>query len=394
LRRHIKIPGQSQRRVRRNTPFAVHDLHPHSEFRIQNFLDNPPPKSYYLVKWLIGLTNFEKPAKRGVLNMANETFLITGAMGCLGSWVIKNLSQQGAQIVAFDLSEDKNRLALVMEPDEYAGVTFVQGDITDTESVKEIVAANGVTHIIHLAALQVPFCKANPPLGAAVNVVGTVNVLEAAKASGIRNTVYASSIAAYGGRDEYESDLLEHDAPLHPHTHYGVYKQANEGNARIYWQDDGMPSIGLRPYTLYGPARDQGLTSSPTKAMLAAARGEPYHISYGGYNGFQFNDDVAKIFIQAARTPFEGADVFNIRGSVAHMDEIVAAIETAEPAAKGTITYEDFEIPFPKGQKDDALRALLGDVPRTPLNDGVAQTIAHFKEAIADGRLPESGEQE
>ena len=328
--------------------------------------------------------------ERGILKMASETFFLTGAMGCLGSWVIKNLLQQGSNIVAFDLSEDKHRLALIMEPDEIAQVVFLQGDITDTDSVKDAAASSGVTHIIHLAALQVPFCKANPPLGAAVNVVGTVNVFEAAKASGIQHTVYASSIAAYGARDEYESEFLEHDAPLHPHTHYGVFKQANEGTARIYWQDDGLPSIGIRPYTLYGPARDQGLTSSPTKAMLAAARGEPYNISYGGYNGFQYNDDVAKIFIQAARTPFDGADVFNIRGSVAHMDEIVVAIEAAEPSAKGQITHEDMEIPFPKGQADDALRELLGEIPYTSLDDGVAQTIAHFKQAIADGRLPET----
>ena len=225
-----------------------------------------------------------------------------------------------------------------------------------------------------------------------MNVVGTVNVFEAAKAAGIQQIVYASSVAVYGRKDEYPDRLLAHDATLHPHNHYGVFKQANEGTARIYWQDDGIASIGLRPYTLYGPGRDQGMTSTPTKAMLAAARGEAYHISFGGYNGFQYNDDVAKIFIQAARTPFHDAGVFNLRGAVAHMSEVVAAIEAAEPSAKGRITYEEASLMLPEGQDDRELRHLLDDIPNTPLADGVAQTIAHFKSAIADGRLPKTSD--
>lgn len=320
--------------------------------------------------------------------MSEERFLITGAVGCIGAWVIKNLVQEGLRPFAFDLSQHKHRLELTMTPAEIERVTFIQGDITNTEVIKTAVSDHNISHIIHLAALQVPFCKENPPLGAAVNVVGTVNVFEAAKAAGISQVVYASSLAVYGRQEEYAHDLLKHDDLLHPHTHYGVYKQANEGTARIYWQDDGIASIGLRPYTLYGPGRDQGLTSSPTQAMLAAARGQAFHIPYGGYNGFQYNDDIAQIFIRAARTPFTGAAVFNIKGAVAHMAEVVTAIEAAEPAAKGTITFAESPLPFAKGQDDAELRALLGDIPATPLTEGVAQTIAHFKQALADGRLP------
>jgi nucleoside-diphosphate-sugar epimerase len=129
------------------------------------------------------------------------------------------------------------------------------------------------------------------------------------------------------------------------------------------------------------------MTSTPTQAMLAAARGEAYHISFGGCNGFQYADDVARIFIDAARTPFAGADVFNIRGSVAHVKDVVEAIERVEPSARGRITYQDTPLVFPDGQEDDALRALLGDIPNTPLREGVAQTITCFKQALSQGRL-------
>lgn len=311
--------------------------------------------------------------------MTNEHFFITGVMGCIGAWVARNLVQAGVQVTAFDLSEDRHRLELIMTPAEIAQITFVRGDITDTETVITAVTQSHPTHLIHLAALQVPFCRANPPLGAAVNVTGTVNIFEAAKEVGLEKVVYASSVAVYGRKELYPTRLLPHDAPLHPQTLYGVYKQANEGTARIYWQDAGLASVGLRPFTVYGPGRDQGMTSTPTQAMLAAARGEAYHISFGGYNGFQYADDIAKICIQAARTPFQGAEVFNIKGAVAHMREVVAAIETAEPSARGRITYEETPLPFPDGQDDAALRAWLGDIADTPLPEGVAQTIEHFK---------------
>ncbi|MCL4264908.1 MAG: SDR family oxidoreductase [Anaerolineae bacterium] len=321
-----------------------------------------------------------------------EHFFITGGMGCIGAWVIRNLVQDGVPVTVFDLSNDRRRLELIMSPAEIALAAFVYGDITDTAVVSQAIADSGATHIIHLAALQVPFCRANPPWGAAVNVVGTVNVFEAAKKAGIGQVVYASSVAVYGRAEEYNTRLLPPNAPLHPHNHYGIYKQANEGSARIYWQDEGIASIGLRPYTIYGPGRDQGMTSAPTQAMLAAARGESYHIPFGGRNGFQYADDVAKIFIQAAHTSFEGAEVFNLKGAVAHIADVVAAIEAAEPGARGRISYEEHPLALPEGTEDAPLRALFGDdIVNTPLAEGVAQTIAHFRYALADGRLAKEG---
>ena len=318
--------------------------------------------------------------------MSNEHFFVTGAMGCIGAWVVRNLVQSGAAVTVFDLSSDQHRPRLVMTENELANVRFTAGDITDTDTVKRSVTKSGATHIIHLGALQVPFCKADPPLGAAVNVTGTANMFEAAKHAGISQLVYASSIAVYGDSKFYSTELLQHDSAFHPQTLYGVYKQANEGTAAVYWQDNRIASIGLRPYTVYGPGRDQGMTSTPTAAMLAAVRKEDYHISFGGYCGFQFVDDVAKILIQAAKTQQDSAHVFNIGGSVAHMSEVVSAINTVTPEVK--ITHEETGLPFPKGATDIELQTLLGDVPYTPLEEGVKRTMAHFKTAIADGLLP------
>lgn len=319
-----------------------------------------------------------------------DHFLITGALGCIGAWVVRNLVQQNTSVTVFDLATDPRRLKLLLSADELARVNFVAGDITDLATLERALDDNDITHLIHLAALQVPFCKADPPLGARVNVLGTVNVFEAVKrrADRIRKVVYASSAAVYDVAEAYPKGTpLPTDAHLRPNTLYGVYKQANEGTARVYWQDAGVSSLGLRPYVVYGVGRDQGLTSTPTKAMFAAAVGQPYHISFGGRCDFEYADDVAQAFIAAARAPFEGAAVFNLTGIVAHQREVIAAIEAAAPEMRGKITFEDTPLPFPEELDGAPLEQIIGAVPRTSLNEAVAWTVNRFRELVASGQM-------
>jgi nucleoside-diphosphate-sugar epimerase len=318
-----------------------------------------------------------------------DRFLLTGALGCIGAWVTRNLVREGLHPVVFDLGSDPRRLKLIMTDAELAQVTFVTGDVTDLEAVERTLDENDITHVIHLAALQVPFCRANPPLGARVNVVGTVNMFEAVarRKDRISKIVYASSVAVYDAVDAGPGAIVQHGQSGHPANLYGVYKQANEGTARIYWQDLQVASIGLRPYTVYGPARDQGMTSSPTKAMFAAAVGQPYHIPFGGRGDFQYADDVAKAFIACARVPFAGAEIFNLRGSVAHMSDVITAIEVAEPAATGAITFDDKPLALPEEADATPLIQLIGAIPYTPLEQAVAETVALFRARVADGTM-------
>ena len=213
--------------------------------------------------------------------------------------------RDGAQVVALDVGSDPRRLRLIMTPDELAAVTFVTGDITDLAAVEAVLDGHGITNVIHLAALQVPFCRADPPRGALVNVVGTVNIFEAVRrrADAMAPVVYTSSMAVYTADDaDPVSGRLTVDAYPHPPNHYGVYKQANEGNARIYWLDTGLSSIGVRPMTVYGVGRDQGMTSGPTKAIVAAVLGVPYRVSFSGPTMYQYAADVARTLIAASRT--------------------------------------------------------------------------------------------
>jgi UDP-glucuronate 4-epimerase len=320
----------------------------------------------------------------------SDRFLLTGALGCIGAWAARNLVREGIPPVIFDLASDPRRLKLIMTPEELAQITFVTGDITDLDAIERTLDEYGITHVIHLAALQVPFCKANPPLGARVNVVGTVNMFEAIarRRDRIDRVIYASSVAVYDATDAAEPrSVIQHGQSGHPGNLYGVYKQANEGTARIYWQDNRVSSIGLRPYTVFGPGRDQGMTSLPTKAMFAAAVGAPYHIPFGGRGDFQYADDVAKAFIASARAPFEGTEIFNLRGSVVQMSEVVAAIEAAVPGAAGTITFDEKPLALPEEFDASAYERSIGAMPYTTLKQAVAETIEIFRVRVADGTM-------
>jgi nucleoside-diphosphate-sugar epimerase len=305
-------------------------------------------------------------------------------MGCIGAWTLYHLVKKGEAVVSFDLQASGHRVDLLLDEDDKRKVTFVAGDLTNAEQVSAVFKAHHITHVVHLAALQVPFCRANPILGAQVNVVGTVNVYEAAKAHGVQHIAQASSVAVYGPPSMYPPGLLAHDAPHAPTTLYGVYKVADEGIARIYWQDAKISSTTLRPYTVYGIGRDQGMTSDPTKAMHAAMAGKAFHINFGGKNQLQFASDVALQFIEAATYPLEGAFALNLGGEPVAISTIVDLIMQNAPGAQ--ITFNEAALALPDGCDNTELRKHYR-VYETPIEEGVRQTMHAFGKYLAEGRM-------
>jgi UDP-glucuronate 4-epimerase len=308
----------------------------------------------------------------------NQRALVTGALGCVGAWTLKALLDDGEDPVGYDLGDDDSRLRLVLSEDELARVTLVSGDVADGEALGRALDEHEITRVVHLAALQVPFCRAHPVRGARVNVLGTVVVFEAVKArrERIPGLAFASSTAVYNASDPSPAPESGGTAPS---TLYGTYKLANEGTARVFWADEGVASIGIRPYVVYGPGRDQGMTSGPSVAMAAAARGEGFEIAYGGSAQYDFAPDVGRAFALAARAATEGAHVANFPGEQSTMEDVVAAIESAAPQVVGKITWKDERLPFPEALESGLLETLVGPLPRTPLGEGVRRTIEHFR---------------
>jgi UDP-glucuronate 4-epimerase len=302
-------------------------------------------------------------------------FLVTGAFGCIGAWVVHELVRSGRDVVAFDLDADPRRLRLLIG-DEVDRVPRAAGDIADQASLDSAVARHTITNIIHLAALQVPFVRADPPLGARVNVLGTVNVFEVAARKELAPVVYASSVAALDGAGGTAGA---------PSTLYGVFKRTNELTARIYFEEGGVASVGLRPHTVYGVGRDQGLTSAPTTAMLAAAAGTPYRIPFGGACQLQLARDAARAFIAASDAGAEGASTHNLPGRTTRIADIVAAIGTEG------IEFDGEPLPFADELDAESFLELVPEFTETTLDEGVGLTIGAFRTLLERGLLTAPG---
>jgi nucleoside-diphosphate-sugar epimerase len=237
------------------------------------------------------------------------------------------------------------------------------------------VARHDIRAIIHLAALQVPFCKADPVAGAKANVVGTVNVFEAARRHGLRRLAYASSIAAHS---------FLPGAPWLA-TLYGAYKLCDEMIARTYAEDWAVSSVGIRPGVVYGVGRDQGLTSKTTVAILAAAAERPYTVPFSGDVSALHAGEIASAFIKAVSEERDGAPVFDLNGRATSVAEWLDILCTVAPGAQLEIAGDP--LPFPADLSDEPVRKYLGDYGPVPLKEGIEATYAAFRRLLAKGAL-------
>ena len=305
--------------------------------------------------------------------------LITGAGGCIGSWALALLVRAGVPAVAFDLTEERRRPRLLMSDEQLAAVRWLTGDISDADTVLRAVKDSGATSIVHLAALQVPFCKADPVAGAKVNVVGTVNVFEAARKLGIKRATYASSIAAHGAMEGHGT------LP----TLYGAYKHCNEETARVYSQDWEVHSVGLRPGVVYGVGRDQGMTSKTTVAILAAAAGKAYTIPFRGPISWLHAGEVASAFLKAVSRPRQGAPVFDINGVPSTVEASLKLLGELVPSAR--VSFSGGPLPFPMDLSDEPVRRFLGHYGSVTVEAGMRGTQEAFKTLLGRGLLTADG---
>jgi nucleoside-diphosphate-sugar epimerase len=257
-------------------------------------------------------------------------------------------------------------------------VQWLTGDISDPDTVSKAVRASGARAIIHLAALQVPFCKADPIAGAQVNVVGTINVFEAARALGIKRIAYASSIAAHGAMEGHGT------LP----TLYGAYKHCNEQTAKVYSNDWGVHSVGLRPGVVYGVGRDQGMTSKTTVAILAAAANTPYTVPFRGAVSWLHAGEVASAFIRAVAKDRNEAPVFDINGVATTVEDSLGVLKRVAPDAQ--VSWSGDALPFPMSLSDAPVRSYLGNYGNVPLEVGIKSTYDAFRTLLQRGQLSAS----
>ncbi|WP_168791410.1 NAD-dependent epimerase/dehydratase family protein [Paraburkholderia aromaticivorans] len=293
--------------------------------------------------------------------------LVTGGSGFLGAWIMRRLLGKGIDVRAFDLRAD-TRLLEALAPEQAAAAQWANGDIANAADVSR--ALDGCDAVIHLAGVLTPACAIDPVRGAQINLIGTLNVFEAARAAGLKHVLYASSAGVFGP---------DNGAVPFPQTFYGAFKLACEGAARAYWHDHGIASVGFRPLVVYGAGRETGSSAGPSLACRAAARGEPYTIPFTGSTGLVFADDVAAAYEAALVRAPHGAHVFTLAGDIVSVDQVVERIGVIVPGA----CIDTAGSPLPIATSfpvDTALEELLPGLPHTPLDEGLRQTVAFYRQ--------------
>jgi UDP-glucose 4-epimerase len=307
----------------------------------------------------------------------SSTVLITGGGGFIGTWVVRDLLQRGLSTVVLDAGERPGRWERVMGSVSHK-VPFVRGSLLDRELLRKVFADYRITHVIHLAALLTPACQADPYEGCLVDVLGGVALLEQVRACAnqIQGLSYASSVAVFGDEPDHPGKNAE--TGNQPPTFYGAFKKSLELIARQYWRHFQIASVGIRPQVAYGPERDVGLTAGPSLAAKAAARGEPFSISYTGSVGYDYVEDVARAFVRGALETPPGAHLVDLPGEMANVEQVIAAIGTTLPKAAALLSANGPPIPAHLPPAPCYISTLYSDWKTTSLVEGMRRTLAFY----------------
>jgi UDP-glucuronate 4-epimerase len=328
--------------------------------------------------------------------------LVTGAAGFIGMHVTQLLLARGDTVVGLDNLNDyydpklkHDRLAR-LTPD--ARFRFARLDVADRAGMERLFAEEGFERVVHLAAQAgVRYSLVNPQAYIDSNVVGFMNVLEGCRHHRVRHLAYASSSSVYGGNTQMP--FSEHHNIDHPVSMYAATKKANELMAHTYSHLFGLPTTGLRFFTVYGPwGRPDMALFLFTKAML---EGRAIDVFNHGQmvRDFTFIDDIAEGVVRVLDRPatadpgFDSAQpdparsnapyrVFNIgNNNPVKLMDFIEAIEHAlgRTATKNFLPLQDGDVPATFADVSE-LAAWTGFQPATPVRDGVARFVHWYRD--------------
>jgi UDP-glucose 4-epimerase len=303
--------------------------------------------------------------------------LVTGGAGFIGSHIVEELLRRGDTVRVLDNFSSGTRENLK----EFQGnLEILEGDLRDAGSVKA--AVRDMDLVFHLAAfVSVPQSMADPETCFAVNVGGTVALLEEARRAGARKIVLSSSTAVYGDTEVFPTT---EETPLRPLSPYALSKQVNELYARLYTQSLGLPVASLRYYNVYGPRQrpDSDYAAAIPIFVRKLVAGEPIVIYGDGYQSrdFIFVKDVVRANLLVAESDVAG-DAFNIcTGRETNLLDLLDELSEVSPHQP--------EVHFEPTRLGDIYRSVgnparaaasFGFQAQTSLADGLAQTVAWMK---------------
>lgn len=328
--------------------------------------------------------------------------LVTGAAGFIGMHVAQILLARGDTVVGIDNLNDyydpalKHARLATLRP--HANFHFVAGDIADRTTVEALFAAHGFDAVVNLAAQAgVRYSLKNPHAYVQSNLVGFANLLEGCRHHGIKHFVYASSSSVYGANTKIPFSV--HDPVNHPVSLYAASKKANELMAHTYSHLYGLPTTGLRYFTVYGPWGRPDM--SPWLFTSAILEGRPIDVFNHGdmMRDFTYIDDIADGTVKVLdRIPDPSPDfdhdhpdpatshapyrIYNIGNHTpVRLMDFIATLEAAlgVEAKKNFLPMQAGDVKVTYADVDDLIRD-TGFSPATPLATGLANWVAWYRE--------------
>ena len=269
--------------------------------------------------------------------------MVTGGLGVVGSWVIRQLVKQGIEVVTYSRHLDTSLVKDIADK-----VNWVAGDIMDLPNLIHTIKQYGIERIIHLSAVMSDPLEANPFMAYRINVDGTVNVLEAARLMDVKRVVFTSSVAVYGqARGEYAFPTykpIDEEYPKAPSSLYGATKLFGEHMCLSYNRIYGLDTVILRFASIYGPGKQtrHGALALHSRIIESAMLKEPFKLPQGGDETWDmiYTRDVASGIVLAAFAENLEHRIFHIgtgKGdSLRHLAEILRDLLGTIPLEIGT----------------------------------------------------------
>lgn len=327
-------------------------------------------------------------------------FLVTGSAGFIGFHVCKQLLELGCEVVGidnlnhyYDIQLKRDRVAKLLHVQEFR---FIEVDLADREGIANIFASNTFHRVIHLGAQAgVRYSLENPMAYADSNLIGMLTILEGCRRHRIEHLVYASSSSVYGMNSKMPFSTT--DRVDHPVSLYAATKKANELMAHTYSHLYGVPTTGLRFFTVYGPwGRPDMAPFLFTKAILA---GEPIKVFNHGnmMRDFTYIDDIVEGIVRIQDQPpapqqnwdsnnasesFAPYKIFNVgNNQPVKLMTFIEAIEkaTGKEAVKEYYPMQDGDVPATYADIAD-LQNAVGFKPATPIEQGMQQFVDWYRE--------------
>lgn len=306
------------------------------------------------------------------------SILVIGGTGFIGSRIVKKLVERNEQVVCFDAFPN-----LKAVEDVSGKIELVRGDVAFIEEVLAAIKKYNVTRIINMAYVMGAESDANPHLAIRINISGMDNVFEAARLTGVKRVVYASSIAYHGLQSYFDEKIVkEEDLGYLPVQTYSATKRLNEYMASKYSENYGMEIVGLRISIVCGHGRERGLTVWSSHFASYPAVGKEVSIPFrpDGKCSVIYVDDAAEIFCRLALAERVNHLVYMSGGHTVALGELCGMVKELLPSARVVLQEKGKEMPLIYLIDSSRLENEFG-FKHTPLRECIKKHINEARKA-------------